>query len=289
MNKGDSFKVYDGYVKLVDWMGDDNTPLVSARMSTNNPTGVDVKKDDALRDRLLYDLHTSPFQGQQLVIEMELPIFCLRQFERHRTLSECDIEVVELDENWRKYHNRNEFSGRYSQMPDKYYIPELEDIHGQSTVNKQTGVDWFGHSMKETVQSLIKSGIRDIRNVYDTLIENKVSNELARVVLPSAQQTRVQYVADILNWAKCLALRVKPDVQPQTVKYAKTIEHIVEQVFPKTYPGLADHIIYAEKVSKSEFDLIKDAIDIKRLRQLCIEGRIDERRAKRLFKKLGLE
>jgi len=295
MNKEHSIKIFDGYVKLIDSMGDDNTPLKAARMSTNNPTGIDIQKDDNLRDRLLYDLHTTPFQGMLVTVEMELPLFCLRQLERHRTLSGCCIEVIEIDEDWRKFHNRNEYSGRYSQMENKYYVPEAGRIQKQSKTNKQGGVDGFTNFAQTAIRDSIKSFIEYARDTYDSYITSNLSNELARIILPGAQYIRVQYTADVLNWARFLALRVKKDVQPETVAYAKAIEAIIRELFPKTYEGLADHIIYAEKLSQSEFMVIRELVtqDINTFRlvgdDLLEEKFITKRQFDRLCKKLGVE
>jgi len=291
--------VYDGYVKLVTSMGDDNTPLIAARMSTSNPTGINLKADDNLRERLLYDLHTSAFQGIVITIEMELPLASLRQIERHRTLLGCSMEIVEIDDEWRKFQNRNEFSGRYSQMTNKYYIPDVDRIEMQSSINKQGGEDSFSTEKKQGIVTKMKGVFDFLRGAYDEFIADKLSNEVSRFILPGAQYVRAQYTADILNWAKMLGLRLKKDVQPETRKYCEAIATILQSIVPKTFAGMEEHIIWAEKLSKSEFALVsrllKSYIDFLGEDRTYyslkddIEKTLGERGAKRFIKKLGID
>ena len=127
------YKVLDkGYVKYVRHMGDDLSPVEDARMSTNNPTGVDIAKDDKLREFLWKNQHTSPFEGCVLTVEMKIPLFTLHQLDRHRTLDINGFE--ETYDDFRKYTSRNEFSGRYAEFPDEFYIPSLKRLGGQDNI-----------------------------------------------------------------------------------------------------------------------------------------------------------
>ena len=124
------------YVELVDCMGSDLSPLENARLSTGNATGVDVAKDDGLRDRLWRDKHTSPWEACVAAVELVVPMAVLRQLDRHRTVDVSNTVIEEYDD-FRKYTSRNEFSARYSEMPDLYYLPGEERFKPKGTANKQ--------------------------------------------------------------------------------------------------------------------------------------------------------
>src|SRR5258708_5974139 len=99
------------YVALVDSMGDEWTPAEDARMSTDKGR-LGPEKDAPLQNRLLRDRHTSPFEGVVVKVEMYVPLFVLRELDRHRTLDK-NSEIDLPEEGLRKWFSRNEMSGRY--------------------------------------------------------------------------------------------------------------------------------------------------------------------------------
>jgi thymidylate synthase (FAD) len=157
MDKGYTTLVLDkGYVKLVDYMGNDLSPIESARMSTDNPTGVDERKDDKLREFLWKNNHSSPFESLILTVEMKLPIFVLREFDRHRSI-DIDNTVIEGQSDFRKYNSRNEFSGRYAEMPAECYVPDRSRLQPQSSANKQGSSGELNESVKNIFLEDIKN------------------------------------------------------------------------------------------------------------------------------------
>jgi thymidylate synthase (FAD) len=217
-----------GYVKYIDSMGDDNSMLVAARMSTSTPTGVNDEKDNKLRTRLWKDQHTSPFEMAELCIEMQLPLFVMRQIDRHRTLDYDEDSFVEsVDDVSRKYMNRNEFSGRYSVMPDLFYIPSADRIQAQSKLNKQSSGEQLDQKTRENMVKVISDATYQAHSSYKQLI--------ARVVLPQNQYTKVQIKGSLLSWLKFLKLRLPEDVQWETREYANRIAQIVKLLWPKTW------------------------------------------------------
>lgn len=238
-----------GYVELVDYMGTDLSPLEAARMSTNNPTGVDTEKDDRLRARLWKDQHHSPFELNYLVIEMMIPMFCLRQIDRHRTLS-IDHQVVEVAggmvemftpmtnesyDSFRQYSSRNEFSGRYSVMPDLFYLPPPERFRRGSSINKQSSGAPLPKDLQNTLSEVVQETTTLISSAYRTLLESGAASELARIILPQNQYTRIRIGASMLNWFKFLDLRLREDVQEETRAYAQAIADIIKDKWPKAF------------------------------------------------------
>lgn len=269
--KPDEYKVLDhGYFKVTEVLGDDLLPLEAARMSTDNPTGVSESKDDRLRTRLWGDKHTSPFEMNVLQVEMMLPMFCLRQIDRHRTVrisnpqtlakftvkgvpieADIELEIEDYDEN-RVYTNRNEFSGRYSTMPDAYYIPPLERIRKKGVVNKQGSGEHLGEKEKKEIQEVITEATNTCRLAYKTMIDAGVASEIARLVLPQNQYTKIRMSACLLHWLKFLDLRLRPDVQEETRSYAQCIAHAIQRLWPKCWEVFEEHTLYGAKLTRSD-------------------------------------
>src|SRR5687768_15107954 len=114
-----------GFIRLVDSMGSDLSVVRSARVSYDAEwrTGEDEGKDAKLINYLMKNRHTSPFESVTFTFEVKAPIFVFRQWHRHRTWS------------------FNEVSARYSELPEEFYVPAVEQITTQSTSNKQMRTD----------------------------------------------------------------------------------------------------------------------------------------------------
>lgn len=271
MTDFDKLRVLDhGYFEVTDTLGDDLLPLEAARMSTDNPTGVSVNKDDRLRTRLWGDKHTSPFEMNIMQVELTLPMFCLRQIDRHRTISisnpdilakftvkgvpieaSIEMEIEDYDEH-RVYTSRNEFSGRYSTMPDAYYIPPLNRIRAKGVVNKQGSGDQLDEAVQAMAQEIIADTTKLCREAYDTLIQHNVASELARMLLPQNQYTKIRMSACLLHWLKFLDLRLRPDVQEETRLYAQCIANAIRHAWPKCYDVFEEHTLYASSLTRTD-------------------------------------
>jgi len=249
------YKVLDhGYVQAVDHMGDDLDPLRSARMSTDNPTGVDDKKDERLRERLWEDKHTSPFESNYVTFEMQLPLFVLRQLDRHRTLriQNTSIEVIEDYDEHRVYTNRNEFSGRYAEMPDLYYVPPTERIRKKGVTNKQGSGEPLEADHQHMVQSEIQHATQVAREAYDNIGGTGCASEIARLVLPQNQYTKIRMTGCLLHWLKFFDLRLRTDVQEETRAYAQCMALIVRQLWPRCWGVFEEHTLYGSHLTGTD-------------------------------------
>ena len=190
------FKVLNsGFVRLVDYMGNDSRIVQSARVSYGEGTKT-VREDGALIDYLLRHEHTSPFEQVILTFHIKMPIFVARQWIRHRTA------------------RVNEISGRYSIMKDEFYVPAEEDVAKQSTDNKQ------GRSEEKPDASFVQSVILSLKNGqkaaygdYMQLVESKTARELARVNLPLSLYTEMYWQIDLHNLFHFLRLRLEAHAQ----------------------------------------------------------------------------
>lgn len=246
-------KVLDaGYVTLIDHLGDDLNPLEAARMSTGNETGVDKLKDDALRDRLWRDKHSSPFEMNVACFELQVPLFVLRQIDRHRTINIDDGTIYENYDEFRKFTSRNEFSGRYSVMPDLYYIPNLDRIAPQSKKNKQGSDGEMADAVKGALRGIIKTETDKARVSYEELVKSGLANELARMILPQNQYTKIRIQAAMSNWFKFLAERLPEAAQWETRQYAKVIGRELRRIWPECWKVFEANTLYAKTFSSHE-------------------------------------
>ena len=113
------FEVLDhGFVRVIDYMGDDSAIVQSARVSYGKGTK-QISNDKGLIKYLMRHRHSTPFEMCEIKFHIKLPIFIARQWIRHRTA------------------NVNEYSARYSILDKEFYIPSIENVAAQSTINNQ--------------------------------------------------------------------------------------------------------------------------------------------------------
>lgn len=234
-----------GYVQYIDHMGDDLSPLEAARLSTGRETGVDVQADDKLRARLWSEFHTSPFEMAELVVEMQCPIFVLRQLDRHRSIDYDGTTIESADENARQFMSRNEFSGRYSTMPDLFFIPPAERIQKKGVANKQGSAGGLDPHVQHELREFLEKQTKLSRETYERLVEAGVASEIARVALPLNQYTKIRLKGSLLSWLKVLDLRLRLDVQLECRVFAQEIAKIVRRLWPRMWAVFEEHTLYA--------------------------------------------
>jgi thymidylate synthase (FAD) len=236
-----------GYVHLVETWGSDERIIEAARMSTNKgfqgwgpihtdeclnlevpfDCCCDPKEGDEKLLRFLYThKHMTPFEMAGMVIEVQAPIMVFREWHRHRTQS------------------FNEMSGRYTELPDLYYIPDVDRIQKQSKANKQGSDGQFDFPEAWQHQQLIKATANMCRGAYETMLKAGVAREIARLVLPVNQYSRMRASANLRNWLAFLTLRLDKAAQWEIRQYAKAVALLISEAFPRTY-GLfaAEHNI----------------------------------------------
>ena len=241
-------KVLDhGYVKLIPkgcW-GSDEIIIESARMSTAKgflgwepractvcwlipaklPTcktceGTGLMEGDTKLLRYLWNnSHHTPFEMAGMTIEVQAPIFVFREWHRHRTQS------------------YNELSARYTELPDLYYVPSVERLMAaqQSNSNKQASEDGLSELQASNLAYDIKDTYRVIRESYENLLRLGLAREVARVIVPVGQYSRMRASANLRNWLHFATLRTGGGAQWEIQQYAKEVCNFIEQLFPRTY------------------------------------------------------
>ena len=199
-----------GYVKLVDMMGNDDSPAKAARISYDN---MDSEEDAKRLTRyLLKNRHTTPFEQIELQWEVQAPIFVFRQWHRHRTAS------------------LNEMSGRYTKLPDMFYIPTQWRM--QDTVNKQGSVGTFEEAMNDEITRRYTDHILLGFELYDWMIEQGVSKEMARFHLPVSTYSKMVWKSNLHNTWHFLGLRLDPHAQQEIREYAEAMRDIMREQLP---------------------------------------------------------
>jgi thymidylate synthase (FAD) len=207
-----------GYVRLVDWMGDDLSIVRSARNSYDADwrAGMDHGSDARLIRYLWKNHHTTPFEAVEFQFEVKAPLFVFRQWHRHRT--------------W----TYNEVSARYTELPNEMFVPEVEDIGAQSTDNKQART-YAVPSLNRWLQvKLVKGWLWATYQVYLFLLWCGWPRELARIILPLAIYSRMFAKVDLLNLLKFLTLRSHTHAQKEIRVYAEAMLELIRPHVPET-------------------------------------------------------
>jgi thymidylate synthase (FAD) len=232
-----------GFVRLVDYMGGDESIVQAARVSYGKGTKT-VNEDRGLIRYLMRHMHTTPFEMVELKFHCKLPIFVARQWIRHRTA------------------NVNEYSGRYSVMKDEFYVPEQDAIHFQSLRNKQgRSTDDVPPELLQRVLDILTGDQRQAFSHYEEMLEGDISRELARINLPLALYTEWYWKIDLHNLFHFLHLRIDPHAQYEIRVYGEAMAEITKKVAPLAWEAFEDYVLKAEKFSRLEMNIIAGCIN----------------------------
>lgn len=231
-----------GFVRLVDYMGNDAAIVQAARVSY----GVGTRKaseDAALIRYLLRHRHTSPFEMVEVKLHVKAPLFVARQWLRHRTASV------------------NELSARYSILPEELYLPDETEISFQSVDNRQgRSPALVDEATSARVRELLLAGQRSAYSAYQELLDADIARELARIVLPVAVYSEWYWKINLHNLFHFLELRLDPHAQYEIRSYAGAIASIVERLTPVAYAAFVDYIRDAVSLSRVERELVATAL-----------------------------
>lgn len=229
-----------GYIKLVDYMGTDETVVAAARHSYDK--GLDLNDHTGNRkliDFLMKNKHTSPFEQPALVFEVKAPIFVFREWHRHRTAK------------------LNEMSARYTVMPNEYYVPTPERIQFQNKNNKQGSAERMSDRFVDQFLSNYVFDTDTAFDAYETACENNLAKEVARIGLPVSTYSKMVWQSDLSNLLHFLRLRTANSAQWEIRQYADEIKAIVADAFPKVYNAFTNHVLNAKTLSGSQVEELK--------------------------------
>ena len=266
-----------GFIRVIDYMGDDSSIVQSARVSYGKGTKK-VSTDEGLIKYLMRHRHSTPFEMCEIKYHVKLPIFIARQWIRHRTA------------------NVNEYSARYSILDKEFYLPAKEQLAAQSQSNRQGRGDVLQGKQAEEVLNILKDDATRTYDNYEKLLnerfdgtkidENKVglARELARMNLTLNTYTQWYWKTDLLNLLNFLFLRADNHAQYEIRVYADKMLETVKRWVPITYQAFMDYRVGAAEISSKGLKVIQSMISGKRIGQE--ESGLSKREWNELMEKL---
>lgn len=242
-----------GYVVLVDYMGNDAAIVQAARVSYGAGTKT-IRDDRGLIRYLMRHRHTTPFEMVEFKFLVRLPIYVARQMGRHRTAS------------------INEFSQRYSIVPDEFDLPPAEGIRRQSTRNRQGRDEPLPAEVTERFRSDLARVTREAYGAYTSALEAGVARETARMLLPLAYYTQWYWKINLWNLLHFLSLRLDPHSQMEIRLYAAEIAKTVQAVCPIAYEAFEDFVLGGLHLSAKERMAVRSLLEGSTPERACAEA-----------------
>jgi len=257
------FEVLDhGFVRVVDYMGNDSSVVQAARVSYGSGTKK-INADKGLINYLLAHRHTTPFEMCEIKFHIKLPIFIARQWIRHRTASV------------------NEYSARYSIMEDEFYIPKAEHLAAQSKINHQ-GRDEVGNLSINEQKQILEILKKDSKNCYDNYLsminqdgqgnlvddgKDGLARELARMNLTLNCYTQWYWKIDLHNLFHFLHLRADSHAQYEIRVYAQIMLDIVKKWVPYSYEAFIKNQKTGKQFSGAALEVVKKLLKGEKVEQ----------------------
>jgi len=266
-----------GFIRVIDYMGDDTSIVQSARVSYGKGTKK-VSTDDGLIRYLMRYRHSTPFEMCEIKYHVKLPIFIARQWIRHRTA------------------NVNEYSARYSILDKEFYLPTKDQLASQSKSNRQGRGDVLQGKQAEEVLNILKDDATRTYDNYEKLLNERfdgtkidesktgLARELARMNLTLNTYTQWYWKTDLLNLLNFLFLRADDHAQYEIRVYAEKMLDTVKKWVPITYQAFMDYRVGAAEISSKGLKVIKSMILGKKVSQE--ESGLSKREWNELMEKL---
>ena len=242
-----------GFVRVVDYMGDDTSIVQSARVSYGKGTKK-VSTDSGLIKYLMRHRHSTPFEMCEIKYHVKLPIFVARQWIRHRTA------------------NVNEYSARYSILDKEFYLPTKENLAAQSKNNRQGRGDLINDKQADDILKILKEDAEKNYNDYETMLNERydgtiinenqkgLARELARMNLTLNTYTQWYWKTDLLNLLNFLSLRADDHAQYEIRAYADVMIDSLKRWVPITYEAFMDYRIGGMELSSKGKSVISRMI-----------------------------
>jgi thymidylate synthase (FAD) len=231
-----------GFIRVVDYMGDDSSVVQAARVSYGKGTKK-VSTDAGLIKYLMRHWHSTPFEMCEIKYHVKLPIFIARQWIRHRTA------------------NVNEYSARYSILDKEFYLPAAENLATQSQNNRQGRGDVLEGNQAKQILDLLKGDAERNYSNYEAMLNERydgsvinennagLARELARMNLTLNTYTQWYWKTDLLNLMNFLRLRADDHAQYEIRAYADAMLDTLKKWAPITYEAFMDYRVGGTEVS----------------------------------------
>jgi len=242
-----------GFIRVVDYMGDDSSIVQAARVSYGKGTKK-VSTDSGLIKYLMRHRHSTPFEMCEIKYHVKLPIFIARQWIRHRTA------------------NVNEYSARYSILDKEFYLPAKEHLAAQSSINRQGRGQIINGQQADDILKILKDDAQRTYENYEKLLNEKfdgsvidegkdgLARELARMNLTLNTYTQWYWKTDLLNLLNFLSLRADSHAQYEIRAYADIMLDTVKRWVPITYEAFMDYRVGGMELSAKSKQVIQKMI-----------------------------
>ena len=271
-----------GFIRVVDYMGDDGAVVQAARVSYGAGTK-SVRNDRGLLRYLMRHRHSTPFEMCEVKLHVKLPIFVARQWIRHRTA------------------NVNEYSARYSILDREFYLPAPEDLAQQSSSNRQGRDEILDPAQAAEVLRLLHRDASQAYDTYENLINDtgdgtpvdegspQLARELARMNLSLNYYTQWYWKVDVHNLLHFLSLRMDSHAQYEIRVYADIMGDILKSWMPLTWEAFSDYRQGSAHLAREEVGLLQRMVAGEDPDQLLPASGLSlrERKAMRQLLKLG--
>jgi thymidylate synthase (FAD) len=197
-----------------------------------------INEDRGLIRYLLRHRHTTPLEMVEFKFHVAMPIFVARQWIRHRTA------------------NVNEYSARYSIVPDRFYRPSIDTVRKQSTSNRQGGDEVIDVSTAGEFLALLEDS-EALYARYIDLTERGVARELARAALPVSVYTEWYWKCDLHNLLHFLSLRMDPHAQIEIRDYATAMYDLIKPIVPITCEAFEDYRMNSMQLTGLEIEAMR--------------------------------
>ena len=239
-----------GFVRVVDYMGDDAAVVQAARVSYGRGTRR-VSEDRGLINYLMRHRHTTPFEMCEIKYHVKLPIFVARQWIRHRTA------------------NVNEYSARYSILDNEFYIPEARHLGAQSRSNRQGRAEVLEGPEARRVHELLREDAQRLYAHYGEMLNEDetgapldprrrgLARELARMNLSLNFYTQWYWKIDLHNLLGFLGLRADAHAQHEIRAYAEVLLDTVARWVPTTHAAFMDYRMGGTRLSAKGLAVVR--------------------------------
>ncbi|WP_374303182.1 FAD-dependent thymidylate synthase [Ferrovibrio sp.] len=239
-----------GFVRVIDYMGDDSAVVQAARVSYGRGTKK-VSEDRGLINYLMRHRHTTPFEMCEIKYHVKLPIFVARQWIRHRTA------------------NVNEYSARYSILDNEFYIPAPDQLAAQSSSNRQGRGDLLTGAEAARVLDLLKRDAMQSYASYEEMLNERpdgskrdesregLARELARMNLTLNFYTQWYWKTDLLNLLHFLSLRADSHAQYEIRVYAEAMLETVKRWVPACYDAFMEYRVGGASLSATALKAVR--------------------------------
>jgi len=219
-----------GFVRVIDYMGDDAAVVQAARVSYGRGTKK-VSEDKGLIHYLIRHRHSTPFEMCEIKFHVKLPIFVARQWIRHRTA------------------NVNEYSARYSILDREFYIPDPAHLAAQSKANNQGRGEILSGEEAARVLAILRDDSTRAYDHYEAMLSTEgqagLARELARMNLPANVYTQWYWKIDLHNLFHFLRLRADPHAQYEIRAYAEVLCEVAKDWVPAAWAAFEDYRLNA--------------------------------------------